>query len=867
MAFLIRTLGVLLLSLSLAACTEYTTIENDKILLALQTDRNGKVENLVIRGGEREFFTLGPDLGLCLGDLNAIWEKRTGIAFRFTGKYSDPARSWMEFTSEDPHFDVKLELGLEKQDSQVLTTNLVAFHADIKVRERVTANFLRFDFHYPFDEPLDFVRVPHLRPDPFYIMGDHKLGTPAIMLAKEGSTVALMTDLETIPVNRDYKMHMDMDHQDSGRISLGFRDYHSFGHVFFQSTPWDKITFDPEAQEDLELDFFLRIETNESKEVLLREVTQFLWKYHGRDEMKNILPQTLPFEQFSRYSSDRLTDPNLYSVYREFEYQGEPCAGFIYRTGTGRSKGRYDTPEPEDLEHMITNPVYDHWLIKLAFRWLMNDPKIIDLIGIVMNNIVIPENYVYFWNQAWFNNVRTAFGLCGVGQLTGNPEYCEMAEKTVNLAIQAPMEGGFFPSMAVLTSQGIRWIEGVMAFSPQHEYNTVDMALTGYWMIQYANRFEYRRQDVLDKLSTVANALIDIQLTSGAVPTTVRVEGSEGTGLLITPVEDLLYESPGSSATGMLLCELYKITKEAKYLEAAERIAEFLAREIIPYHQWYDYETFFSGTAYAELYPDRDFEDPHTLSLPQNTMSIYWTTSFLKDLYECTGEAKHLESGLYVLDYLTTFQQLFNASFLSFNGFGGFCSQNTDAEWTDARQGLFARELMEYYFTTGEESYLERAIAALKQCYVLVLHEKNLEVAPGIFRWITEEDYGAQSENYAHQGFDHPVQAVVTPDWGWGTSMMALTVFHDRLGDLFIDLESRKAYGVNACSVQTYNVADGTLSIDLDILPEKSELALIIAAPENPGSAIERICVRNLRTDRTYEITLSGGNEAISLPL
>ncbi len=248
-------------------------------------------------------------------------------------------------------------------------------------------------------------------------------------------------------------------------------------------------------------------------------------------------------------------------------------------------------------------------------------------------------------------------------------------------------------------------------------------------------------------------------------------------------------------------------------------------------------------------------------------MSIYWTTGFFKDLYECTGEAKHLESGLYVLDYLTTFQQLFNASFLRFNGFGGFCSQNDDAEWTDARQGLFARELMEYYFTTGEESYLERANAALRQCYVLVLHEKNLEVAPGIFRWITEEDYGAQFENYAHQGFDHPVQAVVTPDWGWGTSMMALTVFHDRLGDLFIDLEGRKAYGVNACSVQAHNVAEGTLSIDLHILPEKSELELIIAAPENPGSEIERICVRNLRTDRTYEITLSGGNEAISLPL
>jgi len=406
-----------------------------------------------------------------------------------------------------------------------------------------------------------------------------------------------------------------------------------------------------------------------------------------------------------------------------------------------------------------------------------------------------------------------------------------------------------------------------MGFSPQHEYNTVDMALTGYWMIQYAERYGYRLQEVVDKLEAVAEALVNLQLESGAIPTTVRVEKSEGSGLGIVPVKDLLYESPGSSATGMLLCALYKITRESSYLVAAERIAGYLEREIIPYHKWYDYETFFSCTEYAELHPDNRFEDPYTLSLPQNAMSIYWTADFLRDLYESTDNPRYLELGIYVLDYLTMFQQLFDAPFLRFRGFGGFCSQNNDAEWTDARQGLFARELMEYYLVTGEESYLERSIAALKQCYVLVLHERNREVAPGNFRWVKEDDFGAQFENYAHQGFDHPVQAVVTPDWGWGTSMMALSALHHRLGDLFIDLNTGRAYGVNACSVQQLDRSGEMLIIDLDILPEMTTLDIKIMLSVERASEIRHLRIKSLRTGRTYDIELAPGVEEITLPL
>ncbi|MCP4763129.1 MAG: hypothetical protein GY870_15240, partial [archaeon] len=622
-------------------------IENDKVRLELLKDKSDNVKKFSIFGifgNQMEpFMDLGSNLGLFLGRVKRNGEEKTGIDFKFNKKSKDGKDSCLEFSSMDTNFEIKLIIRLkdnESKDVKIVPLDIIEFIADIVVKNKVTASFLRFDLHYPFKKPLDFVKVPHLRPKKYYIMGDHKLGTPAIILSKNNKSVSLIADVNNFLENRRYMMHMDMNHMDNGRISYGFRNYRSHSHVMFLSKPRKKLKFDPADKKDFKLSFFVRVNADESKEKTLREVTKFLWDYFGKPKLKTILPQTLPFEQFATYNFDSFINPSTFNGYREFEYNNEKCAGLIYRTGTGGSRGRFIKISSEEVENLIKHPIYDHWHIFFAFHTLMNYPWIQNIIGKgVQKNPA--ENYEYFWNQAWFLNVRTAYGLKGLGLMLKNEKYCEMADKMMNLAINSPMKEGFFPSICIMTTEGIRWIEGTTAFKPHHEYVTVDMALTGYWMLKYADTYDYRKPDILSKLKKSAENLLNLQLESGAFPTTIQVKENRDGSVDITPIKDILYETPGSSAIGMFLCEIYKATGNTKYLNSAKKIVPFLEKEILPINKWFDYETFFSCTDYAlkrkkTVFPysilardttrkeEDNFKDPYTLSLPQNTMSIYW---------------------------------------------------------------------------------------------------------------------------------------------------------------------------------------------------------------------------------------------------
>jgi hypothetical protein len=83
-------------------------IENGKIELDLQTDLDGRVESLAIESDDERFFTLGPDLGLHIGDLTAGQDTSVEIKFKFVRTLSDARNSCMEFVLDHPYFDVRL---------------------------------------------------------------------------------------------------------------------------------------------------------------------------------------------------------------------------------------------------------------------------------------------------------------------------------------------------------------------------------------------------------------------------------------------------------------------------------------------------------------------------------------------------------------------------------------------------------------------------------------------------------------------------------------------------------------------------------------------------------------------------------------
>ena len=154
---------------------------------------------------------------------------------------------------------------------------------------------------------------------------------------------------------------------------------------------------------------------------------------------------------------------------------------------------------------------------------------------------------------------------------------------------------------------------------------------------------------------------------------------------------------------------------------------EFIGREVLPRHIWWDFETFKSCAR-----KNFDFYDSVTAQYPQNNLSTMQAAMAYLELYRVSKERRWLETGTNVLDYLLLTQQVWSPPYFGPKLLGGFTTQNTDAEWSDARQSYAAVLLLDYYRETGKVEYLERAVAAARATFA---------VAP----W----------ENWAHTGFQN----------------------------------------------------------------------------------------------------------------
>ena len=108
---------------------------------------------------------------------------------------------------------------------------------------------------------------------------------------------------------------------------------------------------------------------------------------------------------------------------------------------------------------------------------------------------------------------------------------------------------------------------------------------------------------------------------------------------------------------------------------------------------------------------------------------------------------------------------------------GGFTTQNSDAEWSDARQSQFGNVLLDYYRETGKAEYLERGIAALRA---------QFPISP--------------SENWAHIGYGHKA-GVSSFHWGTGSGMAGIEMEEDYLRDAIVDVASGVGVGVNGLDV------------------------------------------------------------------
>ncbi len=385
------------------------------------------------------------------------------------------------------------------------------------------------------------------------------------------------------------------------------------------------------------------------------------------------------------------------------------------------------------------------------------------------------------WFNAWFQTLRSAYGWYLYGGRTGTPDVQRKAESVLNLALASPQQGGAFPTIYLLKDK--RWIrdDGWAGF--QDAYHAFCMSWTAYWMLRWADDLvPHRRGQIFAFVKPYGDFLLSKQLASGVIPS--WYDGN------LVPRPEFRDFNAETASSALFLADLARESGEAKYAHAAERAMDFITREVLPRQRWFDFETFKSCAR-----KPFGFYDRWTAQYPQNNLSTIQAAKAYLALYRLTRDAKYLEQGQQVLDYLLLTQQVWSNPAFSPKLIGGFTTQNTDAEWSDARQCYAAILLSDYYQATGRVEYLERAVAAARSTFA---------VAP----W----------ENWAHTGYRDEPGAMTGFHWSTGSAMTSVEIMYPRFGDAFIDLERRAGVGFNACSIRDLVVNGTAISFHFDRL-------------------------------------------------
>ncbi|MDZ7360230.1 MAG: hypothetical protein ONB46_05820 [candidate division KSB1 bacterium] len=656
-------------------------------------------------------------------------------------------------------------------------------------------NFAPQGKSYSEIQPLDFTWTPHLRPQPGDLIADHVFRSPAVMLQKDSIFVALIPDLSYLIKNRALPLAMDLQlpqllprdslaslENDSTRrafsnfngagysapiLSFGFWPWKTREHVYYQPDP----TPAPRPQDtEVSYAYYLWLEhraasfpraldaKTKTAGAPFRRVVDFLWEKFSpayRDGNVGPLPATL--DALAQRAWKQYADQTWF----ETKLNGRPIGGM-------KSE-------------------------RLAWT----------------NSLPEEAN-----NDVWFNSrlqtLRTAYGMYLYGKRSRDPVLMQRAEKVLNLALSAPNEGGLFPSIyyftkttpepSTLSAAVVKiakqkepepithhWAgdEGRIGFGSDYNH-TFDASWTGYWLLQWADLLPQRRQEILAFCRPYADFLLHWQQPSGVIPSWFHRHDHR-------PREEFFQENAETAGSALFLAGLFNRTKEQRYLDAAVNAMNYLTREILPRNKWFDDETFLSCSRQPF-----DFYDSLTGQFPQSTLSMNQAAMAYLALYKITAKPEYLQWGAHVLDYALLYQQVWSPPFFSRNLFGGFGAQNTDGEWSDARQAYFAETLLDYFEATGKRAYFERAIAAMRAGFALF-----------------HRDSPKSYENWAHDDGDSPGN-ITSIHWGTGSAAAAFERMRERLGDAYVFMgEKPSAGGINAVWIENLHFKADTIQFNL----------------------------------------------------
>jgi hypothetical protein len=259
-----------------------------------------------------------------------------------------------------------------------------------------------------------------------------------------------------------------------------------------------------------------------------------------------------------------------------------------------------------------------------------------------------------------------------------------------------------------------------------------------------------------------------------------------------------------------VLSELYAVTKDKKYLDAAQKMAKFMTEKILPRQKWYDFETFYSCAVKPE-----SFFDYRTGQYPANTMSVFWAIEGFTSLYEVTGHQEYVKTAEAIADYSIFYQAVWAPDYIiTAYPYGGFSSQNSDAEWLDQRSHLFADALIRTGLLSSRQDLLERGVAAARASLTLTNLPANIK--NDIYKF-PNYPLGLGPENIDHEGFPQmPLRS--GPSWAEVGALAGVANVLRQLGGVYIDFKKDLALGIDGVSLTRHSVKDDRINLGLQSL-------------------------------------------------
>jgi hypothetical protein len=315
------------------------------------------------------------------------------------------------------------------------------------------------------------VWVPHLAPEPGYVMADAIFRSPAIIVADDAIAIALVPDLDDGAARR----WLDYDHA-RREVTFAAGAYRVEGHVFYVR----------EATSDARLRLHV-VASDRAEDVAnpYGMAARWIWERWGRPN-------------FARAPKTPLAPLIDHVVRWAFE--------------SGWTESVWQDVDPAMGAPVFIVDVTRHPSVpREQRRW--REPRSI-------------------WNQVWFSTQRCANGLFRHARRIGSADLESRARKMTEIALAAPQADGLFPAVLVANDDGTwRWSNSDRR--PQsvsaEACHVVDAAFTCLMLLEWhALTGDDRARVYVDRF---VERLVREQRASGAFPGWIEPDGSVATEL------------------------------------------------------------------------------------------------------------------------------------------------------------------------------------------------------------------------------------------------------------------------------------------------------------------------------------------------